>query len=286
MIYALVAEQSCVRSIKPVVESLYEYGNVTQLFLIVPPPDVHLFSQIVPTSVVVVDETLVLPGLSLDSVRKNMGGLRTRAGWYLQQFLKLSFDLYYSREVGEIEEYVIWDADTVMLEPHLFVSSSGVRLMAKGRKRLHDPYFDTIDTMLGFTSPRVVSAISQYMYIEVAKLSALRDRVSSCGEDSVWWLEVLRIIGYTDISEFSEYETYAAFVFYTYPDEHAFKGDRWFLLGSDVVGDAEMSLKEISQVFSGYSRVAFERHRDRKSFIAGLMTSIYARICLMFRLMP
>ena len=45
-----------------------------------------------------------------------MKTFKDRAGWYYQQFLKLSFDLYYKKHFGHLAGYVIWDADTVMLK--------------------------------------------------------------------------------------------------------------------------------------------------------------------------
>ena len=69
-----------------------------------------------------IDEDNLLDGLTFDNVKRcieNHQLIGQRVGWWFQQFLKMAFA--YSPYAKEY--YVVWDADTIPLNPIDFIDS-------------------------------------------------------------------------------------------------------------------------------------------------------------------
>ena len=100
-----------------VLRSLERYIPEGDMYVVVPDDQVVEFAPHQSLHVFVVRESNVLPEWDLERVGERLGHYKTRAGWYYQQFLKLSFG-----DFVKCDSYLIWDADTVMLQEIVLLS--------------------------------------------------------------------------------------------------------------------------------------------------------------------
>lgn len=93
------------------------------------------------------DEDFIYNGLTLQNVKTTMSkfGLdNNSAGWYLQQFIKLS----YSRLCKD-DYYLVWDSDTVPVRKiNFFDETTGLPYIDLKRE-YHPRYFKTLKLLLG-----------------------------------------------------------------------------------------------------------------------------------------
>jgi len=252
--YLLVAERSVLPIIGCVVESLEKYADASSITTVVPEADMESFRNGRCGRHRILSEEEVLPEWPLGRIRSLLHAYPDRAGWYLQQFLKLNFG-----RATNVAHYVVWDADTVMLacpeylqEGHVLMNSS---------RQYNRSYFQTYCELFGAPPVLTRSVITQYMLIEtriVHELQAELEQRHKCD-----WVEaILRVIPGTTISEFSEYETYANYYEWRHPGSIQLEEYKWFRYGAYVFPDADRSLEAIEARFHGYGYVAFERHKS------------------------
>lgn len=263
MDYVLVAERS-IKAIVPVtLASVRKHGNATSIGLIVPDRDIQLFSHLADDVISVIRETEVLPNWPYSRIADHLQR-GSRAGWYLQQFLKLSFG-----DHSELSRYVIWDADTILLREISFYSHGSTRVNLA--KEWHQPYFDAFEKLTGKLPVLEKSAISQYLLVETDVIRQLTDLICKHTHAADWIEGVLKCLPGKDPSEFSEYETYVNFLASSEPNRISYTSERWFRYGTEIVPLAQWKhsqsandiLNDFERVFSGYAYVAFERHPSR-----------------------
>lgn len=253
--YLLVAERNLLKIIWQTVTALEKYASPTEIYVVVPGDQLKAFRAILKNRVILVAEEDVLPEWSLVRVKTMLPKQPERAGWYLQQFLKLIFGKY-----ANIPSYVIWDADTVMLQPPILERNS--RVVMNTAKEYHQPYFDTFQRLFGFAPTLPFSMISQYMLIDSAVCLQMQHEICARGQGADWIEVLLKGLPGTSISEFSEYETYANYLAHINPAAIELQTSKWFRYGSEIYPNHEsVNLDQIEKRFVGYSYVAFERHR-------------------------
>ena len=89
------------------------------------------------------DEDNVIKGLSLGRVKEilqELGGPVNRAGWYLQQFLKLGW-AYHS----VYDDYICVDSDTMILDNISYIMNG--KYLFTEKIEHHEPYFRTINKL-------------------------------------------------------------------------------------------------------------------------------------------
>lgn len=181
----------------------------------------------------------------------------SRAGWYLQQFIKMQYALF-----CEDEYYLIWDSDTIPL--HTVDMMSNNKPIFHMKDEHHQPYFDTIYKLLGTElQENKKSFISEHMLI---KCSVMRELIETIElKDSIvgktWYEKVLRSISTKDImySGFSEYETYGIFASTFYPglyENRDWKSERRGHLFFDI---ESISWDDIRWVGKEYDALSFEK---------------------------
>ena len=167
-------------------------------------------------NVVFVNEDEIFSGLSFNNVAniiEQISGKREHVGWYLQQFLKLSW-AYLCKE----SSYVVLDSDTFPLNPIPF-EEDGKYLFTK-KIEYHKPYFSTMNRLFNGEVQRVdaeVSFVAEHMIFDC---SIVKELISKIQENprligTSWWEKILRAIDKSDLigSGFSEFETYGNYVF-------------------------------------------------------------------------
>jgi len=252
--------------------SLEKHANPAGIYVVVPAGQRDAFREVLADRVQVVVEEDVLPNWPLSRVKSMLPKQPRRAGWYLQQFLKLGFGQY-----AHVPRYVIWDADTVMLRPPVLEKDG--KVVMNTAKEYHQPYFDTFRRLLGVAPVLPRSMISQYMRIDSAVCLQMQQEISARGQGDGWIEVLLRGLPGTSISEFSEYETYANYLAHINPAGIELQTSKWFRYGSEIFPDQEsVSLEQIEKRFAGYGYVAFERHD------CNVVKRIFANVFVFFSL--
>ncbi|WP_042197107.1 DUF6492 family protein [Paenibacillus camerounensis] len=150
-----------------------------------------------------VDETTVLPFTKRDipysSPRWN------RSGWLYQQLLKMNGD-----RICREAFFLVIDADTVLIRPHRF--RTGGRTVFYCRDWSQPEYFRTYRKLLGSTAPSPRSFVTHYMLFEKQKLAALKHGIEA-RHGLPWHAAIIRSINKKKQFGFSEYETYANYVY-------------------------------------------------------------------------
>lgn len=252
--YLLVAEKSLLPIISKTVSSLLKYADPLYIYVVVPEAQLEQFRSTLHATVKLVSEETVLPQWPLQRVRSLLPRHPERSGWYLQQFLKLGFGQF-----SQLPKYVIWDADTVMLQPPTLIRNG--KFVFNTAREYHLPYFATFRRLLGRDPTLRRSAISQYMLIESDICQRLQQEICTIGAHTDWIETLLASLPGDSISEFSEYETYANYVAQILPDKVELQEVNWFRYGAEIFRSLDdVSLENIESRFSGYAYVAFERH--------------------------
>ncbi len=171
-----------------------------------------------------VNEDRLCDGLSYHTLRALITGRDSyagwRTGWYLQQFLKMSY-AFLCRD----EYYLVWDADTVPLTPIDMFDAEGIPYFDV-KKEYNKPYFTTLNKLfrgeIKKTSP--YSYISEHMVIKTEYMRNLINEIEENPllEGTNYFEKVINSIRKADLmhSGFSEFETYGNYVASRYPGKY------------------------------------------------------------------
>lgn len=191
-----------------------------------------------------VNENSLLPltkkDINYSPTRKNISV--DRSGWLFQQFLKLSGDT-----LGSSDGFLVLDADTVLIRPHIF--DHGVKSVLFCRTLYYKHYFTTYKKLLGekaFGPARSIFFVSHYMYFKKCHLRELKKLIESRhGTD--WYTAILRNIDKNQWDSFSEYETYGNFMMKNHPHEIILKPRRNLSLKrSSIKNIAKIDMKQLA----------------------------------------
>lgn len=212
-------------------------------------------------SIKLLDENLLIDGLSLSATKKIVDKYLSNRnyGWYFQQFLKLGFALSkYAKE-----DYLVWDADTVPLNPIKFVNANNQHLILT-KKEHHKPYFNTIDNLFEAKKKASYSFISEHM---VFKSEIVREMLKTIESNSniIWYEQCIAARKDDVIQVFSEFETYGTYCLNYYPQLHCQRTFPTFRLGSKIYGIIA-SRKEIESLKFDLDTVSFEINNYPVSF--------------------
>lgn len=126
---------------------------------------------------------------------------QVRTGWYYQQFLKWAF-----RRLATTPAYVVLDADSLLVGP-LVLWQDGRYVLDRSDQQ-HVPYFDVFEQLLGWRPVPGESFIINYQIIDVALLDTLIAEIETRAAGQPWHERILAVIDRTEVSGFSEFETY------------------------------------------------------------------------------
>ena len=211
--------------------------------------NIRIFRKTLGSEVVLVDEDKVIPGMTLQDLRQQvkLPGFPQGAGWYFQQFLKLS----YPRLFPDAQRYLIWDADTIPLRPiqvfgpqgqsFLTVATMNAAQPPKGvaldpqtlqvlqkATQPHAEYFYNFENLLGEKANATISFISQHLAVQTATLQAMIRKIEDRFPGSEdWCWRVIRNLRGSGGNLFSEYEFYAHFALIHAPDLHRVRSLAW-----------------------------------------------------------
>lgn len=213
------------------------------------------------------DEDLVVPGLSLSKIKqikKSISGTDRRSGWYYQQFIKMAYAL-----VCTDEYYLIWDADTIPIKPLSFFDANGIPYMDYRNYEPKDECYT--ETQLNLLPNQLLykkehkSFIAEHMLINVKIMRELIDKLTS--ENSNGKSTFFENIMYTiprskiNLSGFSEFECYAAYVLNTHNDSYKLRFWRNLRNAKTYIGRdiTKEKAKWIAECFDVISMEDFDR---------------------------
>ena len=194
---------------------------------------------------VILDENTMVPGLSFDSVRESLAGIRPglSTGWYFQQFLKLGFATTpYARDY-----YLTWDADTLPLRKITFFREEHPLFTRKDE--YNAPYFSTIENLLGLKKQNDFSFIAEHMMFSTNLVRELLQTIESAAlEGGSWFEKIIKACDFSSPYAFSEFETYGTYVTQKYPDLYETRRLSSFRCGGFIQGRniSESKLETIS----------------------------------------
>lgn len=230
-----------------------------QIFIITKKENFGAFDAIVHDKITLIDEDRIVDGLTLEKVKTYLTSKHAdekRAGWYFQQFLKLGI----SKSNITSGLYLVWDADCIALRPMSFFSQDN-NVLCDTTKEHHEPYFNTIERLIGIKKQVDYSFISEHFVFDKHIVASLINQIS---KDTSWWIEILDKIepSMLSLSGFSEYETYGNFVSKYYPQHFKIRQLRKTRYGTRLLGMKPNSfgLHLFSLVFDYMS---FEEWQDK-----------------------
>ena len=247
-------------------ESLHRHLEVERAIVAVPGDDLSRFRRTLPDFVELVNEDKVIPGVTRDRIKAgNPGGRPESAGWYLQQFLKLA--LVAARPSDE--PVLVWDMDTVLLRPLVFVDGNGRALMTESDE-WHEPYFRTIRKILGIEVRTGRSFIAQHQVMEPPIVRSLLARFGQLpGGCDPWPIKLLKSLPDQGTNLFSEYETHGQFLLACHPDRMQWRQLPWLRSGASLTWFGKPSRRLLAVLARDYAFAAFERRDSRLRRIVG-----------------
>jgi len=161
---------------------------------------------------------------SIEDVRRILD-VEDRAGWYLQQLIKLYFPIV---ETGCLEHVFVVDADTIFLRPVRFIEDG--RVVFSVSDQFHQPYFDHMQRMhpmLAKVTP--YSGIAHCMIFTKQWLTELMKLVEEHHKQTPFWRSFLYAVDpkYRELSGASEYEIYLNFCLDRHAEELLVKRFNW-----------------------------------------------------------
>lgn len=222
--------------------------------VIVPDSEIALFQDISHPKFTIQPESFYSEGFQEKISSHLLGYQHTHTRWYLQQFIKLEL----LNRLKENTNAVLWDGDTVPLEPINFTDDNGKLRYFVGTEN-HHPYFETIKQLLNIDRQVSHSFISQNFPIKSEWFQEFKKSIEFRSGKS-WYEAILDSINFSHNNAFSEYETLGNFIAQHHPNEICFSQEPWLRLGNSQIGDVSLlnsstSLKKLAP----YKYVSFEK---------------------------
>lgn len=175
-------------------------------------------------SIILLDEDKVIPGVTfagLQEIILKRGGDGRKAGWYLQQFLKMGF----ANSSFSSDYYLVWDADTLPVRPIQYFENGNPTFVVGVKDHHYEPYFVTMRKMLNLEKQVDFSFISENMIIDCRIMRQLITALGDANyEGNNWTYKILNAIDQKDLSiGFSEFETYGNYTMKLYPEKYKVK---------------------------------------------------------------
>lgn len=188
------------------------YFNYANIWIISNPMTLNKLKLTLPFNkqLIYLEEDKIIPEVSLEKLKeyfKRRDAQPSRAGWYYQQFLKMSLSLH-----CQSTHYLIWDADTIPLKRINFFKAD--KPLMHTSSEYHKPYFETLNNLLSLDKKIESSFITEHMLVDTAVMKMLIADIQANNSQKPWPITVLDAVSTEDLSKsgFSEYETYGTFV--------------------------------------------------------------------------
>ncbi len=151
-----------------------------------------------------------LLGFDKKDIKYTVDGVN-RSGWLFQQLLKLSAD-----NLTESPDYLVIDSDTIFVNDNCFIEDDKYLFFTS--EEWHQPYFDTFYNIFGYKAPTKLSLTSHMMIFNHEKLKEMKSELEK-RHNKAWHEVYISTISLHEQSCISDYDTYANWMMYNYPNE-------------------------------------------------------------------
>ena len=196
-----------------------------------------------------------------------------RAGWYLQQFLKMSYSLVCSDEY-----YLVWDADTIPVRKIRMFDDEDIPYFDISGE-YNRPYFTTLNKVFAYR----VKKSNQYSYISehmIIKTEYMRKLIFEIEENQMlegkyYFEKIMNSICEIDLmhSGFSEFETYGNYVDTYYPGKYKIRRLKALRTGDRYLHHPPTE-SEIRWAAASYDIVTMENRQNMYSNVANRMDEL------------
>ncbi|WP_274363187.1 DUF6492 family protein [Paenibacillus thermotolerans] len=187
-------------------------------------------------------EDTVLP-ITKQHINYRSGNLE-RSGWLYQQLLKLSGDTICERD------FLVVDADTVFIRPLHF--RIGDKYVFYWKHFSVPEYFLTYEKLLGQEKSAPRFLVTHSMFFEKSQLERLKLTIEA-RNGKPWYRAIIESINTEDPRAFSEYETYANFVYGQNPSKYILKPARNKLMRTDPTKISSQSVRRLAKQYRSLS---------------------------------
>ncbi len=219
-------------------------------------------------SYVFIDENAILPFDAVyDAISERMADLlngqplpRGIAGWYYQQFLKMSYADY----CGE-EYYMVWDGDTIPCKPFSMFAENGKPYLDVKAEYVPG-YFDTMGKLIsGLCKLIGPSFISEHMLFKTELMEDLLTAIEANEEipGQYYWQKIINAIEPADlqVNSFSEFETYGSYMALKHSAVYRLREWHSFRLGAEFFDPDTISDADFTWLAQDFDAISFEKNQ-------------------------
>lgn len=239
---------------------LLEHVDSHSYEVVVPDHEVALFRRVTPSAIQVIPEVYYCGKRDLNHLRERFPAvLRNRAGWYLQQFLKIEAIRRDPRDVN----CLIWDADTVPLRRMEFADEAGRLIYRTGlhRPAIHQPYFDLIQSVLGISREIDDTFISQCFPARSRWVQEMCAQITEQHHVESWWDAVVNhVAAHPSFCGFSEYETLGSFILKHHRDEVTLRPGQYFRPANQIFPLERLEQEPANRIIRSMEYVAYDNY--------------------------
>jgi hypothetical protein len=146
--------------------------------------------------------------LNREAVKYSVKGI-DRTGWLFQQLIKLSVD-----KISSSEYVFVCDADTMFVKETCLLRGNAVTLFHSDE--YNKPYFRSLQKILELKRHACLSFVAHCMLLNCRILVNMREEIER-KTGQLWWKGIFESIDKSEVSGFSEYETYGNYLLSRYP---------------------------------------------------------------------
>jgi len=250
------------------IRSLHLFTQSRKIFVITPQHNFAFFENTLDEClpVCLLDEDKIIENISLSVIQKYFTqriGTPLRAGWYFQQFLKMSV----SNIPDVADHYLIWDSDTILLQPLTFFDHDRT-VFINPKIEDHEPYFKALKKTTDIEKQVDFSFISEHLMVNKSYMSELVHNFRAKASDEVSWVElILNSIDndHLGASGFSEFETYGNFIALNYKDSFKCRSIKSTRNGAMYFGMNPNKHDILLFMLAGHAFVTFEAWKSGSS---------------------
>lgn len=234
-----------------------------------------------------IDENEMIDGLNFIKVKellyKRYPKSQRRTGWYFQQFLKLGYAY-----ISNCDYYLSWDSDTLpLVGKKMFDDKDRPYLDCVECVKEDYPYFETIKKIWPDGTVKNTfnkSFITEHMMFNVKIVRCMLNEILNNDglEGKTFFEKIINAIPveYLNLSGFSEFETYAAFVISKKQDEYVIRNWKNLRHGKIFFGD-NPSGQELNWAKEKFDVVSIEDF-DHQWIICKLLNNILMKLNVSF----
>jgi len=183
--------------------------NIENIYVVAPANEEKLIEYCTQNNLIFIDETKVL-GYGKNVIKYTHKEF-DRSGWLFQQLLKLS-----GEKIVKNNKYIIVDSDTLLIHKHQFLDNE--RSVFFQSTEWNEPYFRSFKNLFGYEAPHHLSLTSHMMIFDTSMLKEMKKEIEEKHHVS-WDKAYINVCDKTVASGISDYDTYAQWMIYNYPDK-------------------------------------------------------------------